>query len=585
MINITEEQDGYDLENTTGGSMNSTMMRSILAATAALIIAGCGGGGGEAPAGVLPANSVPTANAVPIANAGSAQSVVTGVTVTLDGSGSLDADRDSLTYAWTLTSKPAGSTATLSNSTSPQPTFNADVDGGYVASLIVNDGKVDSTPATVTVTAATANAAPVANAGSAQSVVTGATVTLGGSGSSDANNDPLTYAWTLTGKPAGSAATLAGSTSLTPSFVADLDGAYVVSLIVNDGKVDSAPATVTVTAATANAAPIANAGSAQSVVTGATVTLDGSGSSDANGDTLAYAWTLTSKPASSTATLSSSTSAKPTFNADLDGSYVASLIVNDGKVDSTPATVTITAKTAVVGFSSLPTPYPSTPFNEVAIGIQETNLPMPPGLTPNEPLTSLGDRITLAAGTTRTLSGISIVMSSWACETGSGASCVTTPGATFDQPITLRVYGDANNGSPVVATVTQTFKIPFRPSADAVACALPGDAGKYKDSTGTCVSGVTYKANFDLAGPVTLLGDTFAYDVSFNTSTHGATPTTAIGPADLLKIAVYQTGTIPSVGTDGDSGSLVWNGVSAPVTTVIPTSPAIGIMAQVLTTP
>jgi hypothetical protein len=267
------------------------------------------------------------------------------------------------------------------------------------------------------------------------------------------------------------------------------------------------------------------------------------------------------------------------------GTYVASLILNDGKVDSTQATVTITAKTAVVGFSSFPTPYPADPFNEVAIGIQETNLPMPPGLTANETLTSLGDRITLKAGTTRTLSGINVVMSSWACESGSGATCVTTPGATFDQPITLRVYGDANNGSPAVATVTQTFKIPFRPSADPIACPLPGDVGKYKDSTGTCVSGVTYKANFDLAGPVTLLGDTFAYDVSFNTSTHGATPTTAIGPADLLKIAVYQTGTTPSVGTDGDSGSLVWNGVSALVTTVIPTSPAIGIMAQVLTAP
>ena len=91
-----------------------------------------------------------------------------------------------------------------------------------------------------------------------------------------------------------------------------------------------------------NAAPVANAGVAQNVVAGSAVTLDGSASSDANGDPLTYAWTLTSKPAGSTAALSSATSAKPTFTANLAGTYVASLIVNDGKVSSTEATVAIT---------------------------------------------------------------------------------------------------------------------------------------------------------------------------------------------------------------------------------------------------
>jgi chitinase len=39
------------------------------------------------------------------------------------------------------------------------------VAGTYVATLTVNDGKVTSTAVTVTVTAAVANVAPVANAG------------------------------------------------------------------------------------------------------------------------------------------------------------------------------------------------------------------------------------------------------------------------------------------------------------------------------------------------------------------------------------------------------------------------------------
>ena len=96
-----------------------------------------------------------------------------------------------------------------------------------------------------------------------------------------------------------------------------------------------------VTAVVTNVAPVANAGVTQHVVAGSVVTLDGSASSDANGDSLTYAWTLTSKPAGSTAALSSATSAKPSFTADVVGTYVLSLVVNDGKASSAPATLAV----------------------------------------------------------------------------------------------------------------------------------------------------------------------------------------------------------------------------------------------------
>ena len=95
----------------------------------------------------------------------------------------------------------------------------------------------------------------------------------------------------------------------------------------------------------ANTAPTANAGPDQEVAVSTLVTLDGSGSFDPNGDTLTYAWTLTSKPESSTATLTGATTVDPTFTPDLAGAYVVSLVVNDGTVNSAPDTVTITAVT------------------------------------------------------------------------------------------------------------------------------------------------------------------------------------------------------------------------------------------------
>jgi hypothetical protein len=278
-----------------------------------------------------------------VANAGIVQSVALGP-VTLDGSGSTDANGDTLTYSWTLLARPIGSAAALNDITSAKPTFTADLVGVYVASLVVNDGKVSSTIVTTTVTASVANVAPVANAGSFQNVVTGQPVTVSGAGSTDANADVLTYKWAMVSKPLDSTATLANATTIAPSFTADKNGTYVLSLQVNDGKLDSNNISyITVTAGAANVAPVANAGNAQTVARLATVTLDATGSTDANNDILLYRWVLTYKPVGSTAVLSDSAASRPTFRADVAGVYVATLVVNDGRLDSTQVTIAVTA--------------------------------------------------------------------------------------------------------------------------------------------------------------------------------------------------------------------------------------------------
>jgi hypothetical protein len=219
------------------------------------------------------------------------------------------------------------------------PSFTVDLAGDYVVRLIVNDGTANSAPDTAIFS--TNNVAPVANAGPDQGGITlGSLVTLDGSASSDGDSDPLTYSWTLLTKPAGSAAVLANPTSVTPSFTVDLAGDYTAQLIVNDGTVDSAPDSVIITSN--NVAPVANAGPDQGgIALGSLVTLDGSASSDANGDPLTYSWSLTAKPDGSTAVLANPTSVTPTFTVDRAGTYVVQLIVNDGTLSSVPNTVNI----------------------------------------------------------------------------------------------------------------------------------------------------------------------------------------------------------------------------------------------------
>ena len=117
------------------------------------------------------------------------------------------------------------------------------------------------------------------------SIRLGTLVTLNGSASSDPNGDPLTYSWSFISKPAGSAAVLSSTTSVSPTFTVDRVGDYVVQLIVNDGTVSSPPNIVLITSN--NVAPVANAGPDQGgKLPRALITLDGSQSSDGDSDSL-----------------------------------------------------------------------------------------------------------------------------------------------------------------------------------------------------------------------------------------------------------------------------------------------------------
>ena len=286
--------------------------------------------------------SCTTGNIAPAADAGRDAAVLVGGSVTLDGSASADANGDPVSYSWALAGRPAASSAVLASSGSARPVMVADVAGSYTVTLVVGDGRLSSQPDTVTIIASNDNLAPVANLRAPGVARLGSTVTLDGSASYDPNGDPITYDWVVLSAPVPSAVRQSPLRSASPGFVPDVAGAYVFKLVVSDGRLASVPSMAEVFVSAQNLAPVADAGATQAVVAPRPVTLDGSASYDPNGDAITYLWSLSGKPSGSTATLDAASSIRPTFNADLPGSYVASLSVSDGLLSST-SSVVITA--------------------------------------------------------------------------------------------------------------------------------------------------------------------------------------------------------------------------------------------------
>ncbi|MBB2487619.1 Ig-like domain-containing protein [Mitsuaria sp. WAJ17] len=97
-----------------------------------MLLAACGGGGGS-PA---PANAAPVARMADVA-----PTVYTGDPVVLDGRSSTDADNDPLSFEWSVTERPAGSTVQLGTSAPGLSYLIPDTAGRYSVVMRVSDGK------------------------------------------------------------------------------------------------------------------------------------------------------------------------------------------------------------------------------------------------------------------------------------------------------------------------------------------------------------------------------------------------------------------------------------------------------------
>lgn len=209
----------------------------------------------------------------------------------------------------------------------------------------------------------------------------------------------------------------------------------------------------------------------------------------------------------------------------------------------------------------------------------------------------LGDGLNLALSRGN-IGKVTVVMNSWGCQSGNwySGNCVSAPGSTFQQPITINIYSVTYNGDvPAVVAklgaVTETFSIPYRPSSNTTMC--PASAATfnivrwYDSATRSCYYAINRAITVDFSSdkisipagsytapelgyPVTtaVAGARIVVTVAFNTSDYGPEPighsaacysTTQGCPYDSLNIATEGVG--PTGLIDGVGAFLDWNGI------------------------
>lgn len=269
----------------------------------------------------------------PLADAGRHLAARPHATVTLDGRFSADANGDTLTYAWT---QSVGPEVALKGASSALPTFRPLAPGLYGFDLAVGDGAHQSEVARVHVlVGAPGEHVPVAAAPALVEGMVGARIFLDGSESGDSDGDALHHAWTLIEGPA---ALLEGQAQRRASLTATEPGVYRVSHTVTDGVYRSLPAVTTVVVDHPTShVPRAHAAAPARAATLVPVTLDCSGSTDADGDAVSCAWTQLRGPRVPLDV----DGATAGFIAVDAGTYEFELAVSDGDLAGTRDRVTV----------------------------------------------------------------------------------------------------------------------------------------------------------------------------------------------------------------------------------------------------
>lgn len=325
-----------------------TCNRALLLVTALLVA--CGDKDGDTAAECT----------VAVASAGLDAGGTLGAAVTLDASGSSVCaayrSAGSATYEWSFDRVPVDSRLTDAAFTADgsadavTTSFTPDAVGEYVVGLTITDPSGTSAEDVVVISITSGNASPVADCGEDVSARIDERVELDGSGSQDPEGRALSYSWSLAVSPDCSAldtTDVYNAETATPSFAADCEGLYLMSLVVSDGETWSDPDYCSIDVADGNRLPEADAGESEELpfCTDNPLQLNAWGSYDLDGDALTYQWSVVAVPTGSTvseASFSDITSAEPLVSWDLAGTYSFELQVNDGTIWSAPDIVSFT---------------------------------------------------------------------------------------------------------------------------------------------------------------------------------------------------------------------------------------------------
>ena len=260
--------------------------------------------------------------AAPVPNIGGPYSGTAGTAVSFSAVASSDPGGLALSYAWTFGDGGVG--------TGVSPTHTYAAAGTYTVTLTLTNSAGVSSSASTKVTVMSAPQPPVANAGGPYIGTAGTAIAFNGRGSSDPENEALTYSWSF-----GDGGT-AGTASPTHTYATS--GTYTVALIVTNTDKLSATASTTATVAAAPQAPLANAGGPYTGTAGTAITFNGSASSDPKSEALTYAWSFGDG--------TTGTGVSPSHTYANAGSYNVSLTVTNTDSLSASAATTATIKAA-----------------------------------------------------------------------------------------------------------------------------------------------------------------------------------------------------------------------------------------------
>jgi YD repeat-containing protein len=202
-----------------------------------------------------------------------------------------------------------------------------DTAGTYILRLTATDGAFSASDET-TVTVSPANQAPVANAGSDQTITLPATAQLSGTASDDGSS--LHHRWTKVSGPG--LVTFSDSKTTNPTVTCSLAGTYLLRFVAEDGDLESIDdVKITVNPAPFNQPPTVDAGNGQTIqLPTNSVSLTGAVADDGlpnNNPTIT--WTKRLGPGNVTFANASTPGTIATF--DAAGSYILRLTATDGQ--------------------------------------------------------------------------------------------------------------------------------------------------------------------------------------------------------------------------------------------------------------